>query len=123
MRHFLNDIEISPRNVIDIGVTSDFTGNPIELELNVDKIILPREALTIIQQHIATQGVFEGVPYRVEMPGVVLDYYVDLTESPVFRSYEIEVKIKRRNGLDNFFDRADGTTFELLNSKGVVPFI
>lgn len=120
MRHFLKDIEISPRNVTDIGVTSDFTGNPIELELNVDKLILPREALTILQQHIATQGVFEGVPYRVEMPGVVLDYYVDLTESPVFRSHEIEVKIKRRNGLDNFFDRADGTTFELLNSKGVI---
>lgn len=121
MKHFLNDIEITPRNLPDIGIISDWTDNPDELQLNVDKLILPREGLTIIQDHIATQGVFEGIPYKVELQsGIILDYYVDLTESPVFRSYEIEVKIKKRLAKDNFFDRASGTTFELLNKKGVV---
>jgi len=120
MRHFLNDIEIAPRNLFDIGVISDFTDRPSELELNVDKLILPREGMSIIQQHIATQGVFEGIPYRVEMePGITLEYYVDLTEEAVFRSYEIEVKIKRRKGKDQFFERADGTSFELMAKKGV----
>jgi hypothetical protein len=120
MRHFLNDIEIAPRNLFDIGVISDFTDRPSELELNVDKLILPREGMSIIQQHIATQGVFEGIPYRVEMePGISLEYYVDLTEEAVFRSYEIEVKIKRRKGKDQFFERADGTSFELMAKKGV----
>lgn len=121
MRHFLNDIEIAPRNLLDIGVKSDFTGRPDELELNVDSLVLPREGLTIIQQWIATNGVFQGIPYRVEMAlGVVLDYYVDLTENAVFRDFEIEVKIKRRKGKDNFFERADGTSFELLHAKGVI---
>ena len=96
MRHFLNDIEIAPRNLLDIGVVSDFTNRPDELSLNVDKLILPREALEIIQNHLQTQGVFEGIPYRVEMAqGIVLQYYVDLTENAIFRDFEIEVTIKR----------------------------
>lgn len=120
MRHFLNDIEIAPRNLLDIGVVSDFTNRPDELSLNVDKLVLPREALGIIQNHLQTQGVFEGIPYRIEMAqGVVLQYYVDLTENAIFRDFEIEVTIKRRIAKDSFFENADGTSFELMASKGV----
>lgn len=119
MRHFLNDIEIAPRNLTDIGIISDFTERPDVLSLNVDRLILPREAKEIIRQHILTQGVFEGIPYRVEMnSGTTLQYYVDLTEETVFRDYEIEVKIKRRYAKDNFFDKADGTSWEYMKSKG-----
>jgi hypothetical protein len=130
MRHFLNDIEIAPRNLFEIGVISDFTDRPSELELNVDKLILPREGMSIVQQHISSQGVFEGIPYRVEMePGISIEYFVDLTDEAIFRSYEIEVKIKKRKGKDQFFDRADGTSFELMKKKGVtfefidVPYV
>jgi hypothetical protein len=130
MKHFLNGIEIAPRNLLEIGVVSDFTDRPSELELNIDKLILPREALSVIQAHIQSQGVFEGIPYTVEMDqGISLEYYVDLTEEAVFRSYEIEVKIKRRNAKDSFFDRASGTSFELMAKKGVqfqfidVPYV
>ena len=120
MRHFLNDIEIAPRNLLDIGVVSDFTNRPDELSLNVDKLVLPREALGIIQNHLQTQGVFEGIPYRIEMAqGVILQYYVDLTENAIFRDFEIEVTIKRRIAKDSFFENADGTSFELMASKGV----
>lgn len=120
MRHFLNEVEIAPRNLPDIGLISDFTDRPNELSLNVDKLVLPREALSVIQSHIQTQGVFEGIPYRIEMePGITLDYYVDLTEEAIFRDFEIEVKIKRRYAKDNFFDRADGTSFELMAKKNV----
>ena len=120
MRHFLNEVEIAPRNLPDIGLISDFTDRPNELSLNVDKLVLPREALSVIQIHIQTQGVFEGIPYRIEMePGITLDYYVDLTEEAIFRDFEIEVKIKRRYAKDNFFDRADGTSFELMAKKNV----
>jgi len=121
MRHFLNEVEIAPRNITEIGVINDFTDRPKELEINVDKLILPREALTIIQNHINTIGIFEGIPYRIELEsGININYYVDLTESAIFRDYEIEVKIKRRNALDNFFDKANGSTFELMNSQGVI---
>jgi len=120
MRHFLNGTEIAPRNLQEIGVISDFTDRPSELELNVDSIILPREAKVIIENHLQTQGPFEGLPYTITMDGgITLEYYVDFLENAVFRSHEIEVKIKRRKGKDQFFDNADGLTFELMKAKGV----
>eukprot|EP01046_Picozoa_sp_COSAG06_P089306 COSAG06_NODE_35694_length_456_cov_2.001802_2_plen_51_part_01 len=49
MKHFLNDIEVSPRNVLQFGLTSNFGGDPSILQIDADKIILPREGLQIIQ--------------------------------------------------------------------------
>ena len=120
MRHFLNNIEISPRNVLDIGLNTNFSGNPEILSIDVDKVKLPREAKTIIQNHISTQGVFEGIPYTIITDGgVSLDYYVDLTEQAIYGTYEIEVKIKKRQGKDLFFENANGLSFELMKTKGV----
>ena len=85
MRHFLNEIEVTPRNVLNIGLNSDFTGRPDVLELDVDTVILPREGRDIILQHIQNIGLFEGVPYRVETEdGTSLNYYVDLALSFLF---------------------------------------
>ena len=120
MRHFLNNIEVSPRNVLEIGLNTDYSGNPEILSIDTDKIKLPREALTIIQNHIATQGVFEGIPYNIVTEGGVnLEYYVDLTDQAMFSTYDIEVKIKKRKGKDLFFENADGLSFELMANKGV----
>lgn len=121
MRHYLNGIEISPRNVLSIGLSTNFTGNPELLEVNTDTVILPREGREIVLDHVATKGVFEGIPYQmVTSSGITLEYYVDLTENTVYRDYEVEVKIKRRGGKDNFFDNAEGLTFELMSAKGVI---
>ena len=119
MRHFLNDIPVAPRNLDSIGVVSDFSDNPDTLKITVDSVVLPREAYDIIKLHIAQVGLFEGIPYRVEMDGVSIEYYVDLTTGVRVRQHEVEVNIKKRNGHDNFFERADGTTFELLKKRGV----
>jgi hypothetical protein len=121
MKHFLNDIEISPRNRTDIGIVSDFTGNPEVLKLTTDNVILPREGNEIIKNHIQSQGLFEGVPYRIELDGgVVLNYYVDLLDSSTkFKNFECEVALKKRKGEDDFFDKASGATFEWFLAKGV----
>jgi hypothetical protein len=89
------------------------------LQVDTDTIVLPREAMDIIMQHVATQGVFEGIPYTLEVGNIQLDYYVDLTESFAIRDFEVEVKIKKRKGFDNFFENADGLSFELMAKKGV----
>jgi hypothetical protein len=131
MRHLLNGIEITPRNRENIGVVSDFTGNPDFLNLNVDSIILPREGFEIVKQHVQTVGLFEGIPYTVEMePNVTLEYYVDLTDpNTKFKSYECEIKIKKRVSQESFFDDANGTSFELMIKKGIqftnvnVPYV
>lgn len=121
MIHYLNNIEITPRNRLEIGLVSDFSGNPEILSLNTDSIILPREAKDIIDQHIASVGIFEGIPYKVTMDGgVSLEYYIDFTDELKVRQHEIEVKLKRRQYLDDFRSKADGTSFEYMVSKGVV---
>lgn len=121
MKHFLNNSPVSPRNVLDIGLSTNNTGNPELLQVDTDTVILPREANDIILNHVATQGVFEGIPYRIELEtGLSIEYYVDLTEGTTYRDFEIEVKIKRRRGYDNFTENAQGLSFELLNQKGVV---
>lgn len=119
MKHYLNGVEIAPRNVLDIGLITDYTGNPEMLQVDTDTIVLPREAREIIMQHVATQGVFEGIPYTLEVGNIQLDYYVDLTESFAIRDFEVEVKIKKRKGFDNFFENAEGLSFELMAKKGV----
>ena len=124
MKHFLNGIEITPRNRDQIGVVSDFTGNPEVLSLNVDSVILPREGNELIRNWIQNNGLFLGIPYTVEMEGgITLDYYIDLSDAsnkPIIRQHEVEVKLKRRNGSDDFWDKARGTSFELMVSdKGV----
>lgn len=120
MKHFLNDVEVSPRNREEIGIVIDWTGDPNELKLNTDSIILTREGYDIIKEHIANVGLFEGIPYKIEMQnGVVLDYYVDLLDSAVFNDFDVEVKVKQRKNFDNFVERASGTSFELMLKKGV----
>lgn len=120
MRHFLNGIEIAPKNLTDIGVVSTFTDNPDILSLSVDSVILPREANEIVQTHIQNVGLFEGIPYSVEMDdGVTIEYYVDLIDGVNVRQHEIEVNLKKRRSKDNFIERARGSSFELLKSKGV----
>ena len=120
MRHFLNGIEIAPRNLDQIGVVSDFTDNPDFLRINVESVVLPREAKTIIENHIQNVGLFEGIPYQVQMAdGVSIDYYVDLIQGVTIRSYEVEVNLKKRASIDNFFTRAEGTSWSLLVKNGV----
>ena len=121
MKHFLNDIEISPRNRESIGIVSTFTDDPDVLKLTTDTIVLPREGYDIIRNHIQTVGVFEGVPYRIEMEGgIVINCYVDLTEESIVRQHEVEVRIKKRKGQDSFMENAQGSSFEMMLGKGVV---
>jgi hypothetical protein len=120
MKHYINDIEISPRNRDSIGVVSDFTGSPDVLSLNTESVKLPREAYDLIMAHINTVGLFEGIPYKVTMEGgVTLLYYIDLADGLQISQHEIEVKLKKRFAMDQFREKADGSSFEWLMSKGV----
>jgi hypothetical protein len=120
MRHFLNGIEVAPRNIDDIGVVSDFSGNPDILSLNTELVILPREANDLIREHINNVGLFEGIPYSVVTSGQTLEYFVDLTDGLKVREHEVEVNLKKRGGLDIFRERANGTSFDLMLKNGVI---
>lgn len=120
MKHFLNNIEISPRNRESIGVESKFVDEIRQLDLTTTSVILPNEAKEIIQNHINTVGLFESIPYRIELNGVSINYYADLLSNLSIRSQEIEVALTKRKGVDNFNEQALGTSFDLMASKGVI---
>jgi len=124
MRHFINGIEIAPRNIDNIGIISDFTNNIDELNLSTDSVILPRESKEIIDNHIANNGLFISMEYTIELqPNIQIDYYIDLADQSnktIFKEHEYEVKLKKRKGVDDFFDKANGTSFDLMAKNGVV---
>ena len=117
----LNGVEVTPRNTLEVSLNTDWTGRPTELEVDSDSLVLPREGVEVVQNWINQYGIFQGIPLQyVTNSNQTIQYYVDLIDQTEYRTYETVVKIKRRKGKDNFFDNADGTTFELMNSKGVV---
>lgn len=124
MKHFINGVSISPRNIDSIGFKTDFSDSinstiGRELALNVEELTLPNEAKDIINNWVSTNGVFQGLPYQIDMNGTKIEYYIDLTEPTKYRDNEIVVKVKRRKDYDNFLELAKGTSFDLLKNNGV----
>jgi hypothetical protein len=118
MKHYINGVEVMPANGENIGVRLDFTGDAKEAELNVDSIILTNEAYSAVMSHLnGSLGLFEGIPYNVEIGTLQLDYFIDLTEGAKFSDSQVEVKIKKRRAVDWFISQANATSFELINSK------
>lgn len=130
MRHFINGVEITPRNIESIGFVSNWTDSTSmsdkdhkDLSLNVDTIILPNEGKREIENWLSTMGSFAGIPYQVQLSnGTKIDYYVDLTEQPIYKDYEVEVKLKRLKNQDNFYEQAQGTSFDYLSFTNKATF-
>lgn len=119
MKHYINGIEVTPRNIGEIGIRCSFTERMQDIVLNVDSITLTREDYELVKQHTSNIGVFEGIPYTVVMnSGIQLEYFINLTEKTIYRTYEVECKIMLRKSIDKFFDDASGSSFELIKSKG-----
>jgi hypothetical protein len=118
MKHYINGVEVMPANGDNIGIRLDFTGDAKEAELNVDSIVLTNDAYSAVMSHLnGSLGLFEGIPYNVEIGGLQLDYFIDLTEGAKFSDSQVEVKIKKRRAVDWFLTQARATSFELINSK------
>ena len=137
MKHELNGVEITPRNIQEIGFKSNWSKNIAvsdrdmrEMALNVDTLILPREGKDVVLDWINTNGVFEKLPYKITLDdGHIINYYIDLCETAKFKTDELIVKIKVDKGFDNFYELAQGTSFDLLKVSGVdfesfnIPYI
>ena len=120
MKHFLNDIEISPRNRDNIGIISEFVNEVRQLKLTTESVILPNEARDIVLDHINNVGLFEGIPYRIELNGVSIEYYADLLSNLSIQSQDINVSLTKRKSHDDFMEKAVGTSFDLMVAEGVI---
>jgi hypothetical protein len=108
-------------NIQDIEIISAFAdGNGAELEMNVSSLIVKLETRQQLLSWVQSYGVMVGIPTVVKQGTLTLNYYIDLSDSPRFSDHEIECKIKKRKGKDNFLDIANGATFEYLAAEGVL---
>lgn len=121
MKHFVNGIEVTPRNLEDIGISVDYSKDVQQESINVDNIVLPMNGKSIVMSHLNTIGISEGIPYEITFGTKKLPYYIDLVEMLKIRTSEVEVKIKQRFAHDNFIENADSLTFDYLNT--VKPLI
>jgi hypothetical protein len=110
-----------PKNADEIGFKFDYTRNNWqEAEITVDRVILANKAYDVVKSHINTIGHHEGIPYSVTVGSVTIDYYVDLTDNPIYRDNEVEVSLKRRRGVDWFEKVSQGLSFEAINAKNTI---
>jgi len=120
MKHFINNVQITPRNENNIGIQVNFRTQLDEVKMTTDTLVLPNEGKKEIEKHIQSVGWQEGIPYYIEIGGKKLPYYIDVTENMNFKDKDIECKIKPRFSYDNFFEQANGLTFELLATKQTI---
>jgi hypothetical protein len=116
MKHYLNGVEVTPRNLEDIGISVDYSKDVQQESVNIDSVVLPVNGRSIVMQHLNTIGLSEGIPYEITFANKKLPYYVDLVETLKIRDTEVEVKLKQRYAHDNFIENADSLTFDYLNT-------
>lgn len=128
-KHFINGTQIYPVNGDDIGFVLNFDNDEgmIQGEINVDSVILATDAKKLVLDHIASgAGLFQGIPYSIQIESLTFDYYIDLTETPRLSGEgdsSIEVKVKKRKSFEWFKTNADLLTFEAINKTHPIDTI
>lgn len=122
MKHYLEDIQVNPLNQYEYGIKSVFSNTITDLQLSPDNIKLSKEDYKRVQDKINQTGLFEGAKYTIKtdgVPSLTLNYIADFRNA-VFTDYDIEIPITKDKGIDDFINEANGTSFRLMASKGVV---
>jgi hypothetical protein len=118
IRYYLNGVECNPANKREINYIFDFSDRRIrELEIDVDALRFVRDDRTSIKQWIDTYGYSVGMPLDIVYSnGTTVKYFLDFSD-PSFIENEISytVKVKKYKGTDNFFDNANGLSWELID--------
>lgn len=125
MRHYLNGVEISPRNIDDIGFKSDWSKSigladrdARELYPNTVSIKLVREAKQMVSDWFDTYGTTQGMPYDMKMGNTTVNYFINFTKKYVPSDYGVEVTLDRRGCHQVFYEYAQGASFELIKANG-----
>jgi hypothetical protein len=118
MKHFINNTEVTPRNNFDIGLSVDFSARLDEVKLTSDTVVLANEGRKLIMDHLQNIGLCEGLPYDIQFnSGALINLYADFTDGFVVKDRDVEIRLKKRFEHDNFFDNAEGLTFDYLATQ------
>jgi hypothetical protein len=122
IRAFPENKLIKPRNSQDLGFVKDFEDMESEVALDTNTIVLVNSDRKRVLKWINEEmGRFENAPAEITSnSGFKYPYYLNFSGIKG-SDYECTVGIESRKGMTHFFDRAKGTTFELLRTKGFLP--
>ena len=119
INYLLNGQVCHPKNRQEIKFIIDYSerNRVNEFEITVDNLIFVREDKEAILNHLATFGNKYGMPFSVQFSsGQILSYFIDFTdEATRWNADEFHAKIKRYRANVNFFDKADGLSWRLVN--------
>lgn len=117
MKHFLDGLEVTPKNTEEIEFTIDKTDRGMDVSLNLSHLIFVNEAKKKIEEYIQTNGYFKGIPYEIVFDnGFNLSFFLDQTDKFKKRDTEVEIAIKKRYGNQQFWEVLNATSFDSLGS-------
>ena len=116
--HFINGEPIRPENANEIGFKIDWTGDPEEAELTVDRLILSGRAKSLVKASYDQYGITRDIPYTIQVGTITLEYLIKVQEDPLLSDIgdsRIEVNIIRSRGVAWFKPRANNLSFLAIN--------
>jgi len=117
----VNGNKIQVEDVRELELMTNFDDVITGFEFDFDSLVIPKQFTTVIDEWITNGGgVSCGIPSLVDIDGYNIDSYIDLMDNFVKRTNSYECKLKKRKGFDNFYEYAQGVTFEWLRSQGVL---
>jgi hypothetical protein len=112
----------------DLEVLASVERGNVSANITTEQLTLVNEYAKLVRDYIAggangsTNGIFEGLPLQIQKNGVnVFRGYLDfLNDFEIVDSTTVKARIKKREGNNNFQDRASGLTFGFLVDEGVI---
>ena len=128
IRHYWNGQLVNPRN-FKVKVTMDWLNRKSAPSIDVETLRFYGDTGKAMQARFLNGlnggvGVFEGDPYQIQIGDNstnVFDGYIDYSKGVrKIGNSEIEVSLKKKQGVDWLSDVADGFNYRYLESIGVV---
>lgn len=130
MRFFLNSVEVTPRGYEKISITENKESLETKIGINTESLEFENEGKDVILSWLQQYGYFQGIPLKIILEnGFQLDYFVDTANGLRIQDDKIIASIRKERDNQEFFEKADGLTFDALASLGVsystvnVPYI
>lgn len=111
-----NDVEITPIQFEDIKFIIDKRDIADVLSIEQDSLTFTGESKESIEQYLGQQfGYFKGVPVTITLDNEFnMPYFLDPSDEPIITDDNITLKLKKRFENLEFWELADGSTFDLL---------
>lgn len=132
-KYLLNGVEYNaPIDWEDVNIVADYSGDNVQPSLEVKDFQFTLEAREAIKEWIdqgmtGGVGIFEGMPFQLTLFNNTtveenFKAYIDFTTGLVdlIDTGRLDVSLIKDEGIENFFDQIDSTTFGYLEEIGVV---